>query len=399
MAIKKVYSKRLDEKTRGKRKYLFKIDVWVGSERHRASFDTFEQADQVERKLRAAALDRKYGIGYAPQITLGTLVERRLEELRLRNHPRAARHEKVLNSFLALVGADLKVVDLKTQDMREYVNSRLKAGLKPQSVNRELSHISAMLGAAATIFATLEDWTPPRVPREKEPGHGRERVLSEEEIGAILRELDRPPDRPNVYHTEARQKAKDMFLVALFTMMRGGEIKKLKWADINFNWRTITIVETKTDRPRIIEMAAAVFDIFERRLSEMKRKPKPTELVFENPRRGKAGRGGPVVDLRTVLRDASIRAGVPFGRNAPGGWCFHDLRHTATTIALEHEAPIAGVQQMAGHSDRTMTMRYAHSTPGSRKAAVIALEKFAVRVLASDNDPLNEDTRYEYQKS
>lgn len=382
MPPKKVYSKRLDKRTGGKQKYVYQIDVWVGAKRHRPCFDSYSKADQVERRLRAAKLDKKYGIKETPRITLGQLINARLEKLRLRNQPEIRHYELVYRLLKELLGEDRLVAEITKQDLARYVDMRLAAGVKGQSINRELTRISSMFNKAGEMFALLEDWQPPKMPREKEPKHGRQRVLSEDEINRLIAELERPPKRPNVFHQRRRQDALDYLLIAVQTMLRGGELRHLKWSYVNFRWRTITLPTaiTKTDEPRIVEMTSQVMEILQRRQKEAKAEGLESEYIFPNRREGKRGKNAPSVDLRTVIRNACERAGIPFGRDTAGGWMLHDLRHTATTIALEQGAPIAGVQQMAGHSDRTMTLRYAHATPASRAQTVRALESFTRRI-------------------
>ena len=55
--------------------------------------------------------------------------------------------------------------------------------------------------------------------------------------------------------------------------------------------------------------------------------------------------------LRRFLEKAGLPAGVRF----------HDLRHTAGTLALRQGMPLHAVSKMLGHSDPAMTLRrYAH---------------------------------------
>ena len=66
--------------------------------------------------------------------------------------------------------------------------------------------------------------------------------------------------------------------MALFTGMRKGEIFNLKWTDINFNNRLITIRNPKSGRDEHIPMNQSTFDL-------LKSHPKHDlnyELVFPN---------------------------------------------------------------------------------------------------------------------
>jgi integrase len=62
--------------------------------------------------------------------------------------------------------------------------------------------------------------------------------------------------------------------------------------------------------------------------------------------------------LRRFLREAGLPADVRF----------HDLRHTAGTLALRQGVPLHMVSKMLGHTDPAMTLRrYAHVLEGMRE--------------------------------
>jgi len=68
--------------------------------------------------------------------------------------------------------------------------------------------------------------------------------------------------------------------------------------------------------------------------------------------------------METVLR----RAGIGRSRKV------HILRHTFCSHLAMQSAPAKAIQELAGHTDLTTTMRYMHLAPGSLRAAVNLLE-------------------------
>ena len=69
--------------------------------------------------------------------------------------------------------------------------------------------------------------------------------------------------------------------------------------------------------------------------------------------------------LRRLLAEADLPAEVRF----------HDLRHTAATLAIQQGLPIPTVSKMLEHSDPTMTLRrYAHVLGDMRQEAVRAMD-------------------------
>jgi integrase len=75
------------------------------------------------------------------------------------------------------------------------------------------------------------------------------------------------------------------------------------------------------------------------------------------------------------MRNASEKAGIPYGQQVEGGWTVHDLRRTYLTYLLQAGVDIATVRDLAGHSSISVTSRYVHSTRDSRKNAAVAAEK------------------------
>jgi len=170
------------------------------------------------------------------------------------------------------------------------------------------------------------------------------------------------------YH-RLRLDAADLLLIALQTAARRMEILSLRWTDINFEWKTLRVTGTKTDRIRTIPLTDTLVALFQRRREETR----PSPLVF------------PLMACRSMLKsetgliyqEASKRAGVPYGRETQGGWVLHDARHTAITAMLHAGNSLESVMAISGHSARVMAMRYAHSNERTRRAAVSALEQFA----------------------
>ena len=89
-------------------------------------------------------------------------------------------------------------------------------------------------------------------------------------------------------------------------------------------------------------------------------------LVFPNTR-GKIRRRETVMrSLRRFLQEACLPADVRF----------HDLRHTAGTLALRQGVPLHTVSRMLGHSDPAMTLRrYAHVLEDMREDAARAMDE------------------------
>jgi len=63
-------------------------------------------------------------------------------------------------------------------------------------------------------------------------------------------------------------------------------------------------------------------------------------------------------DIRKSLENACREAKIPYGRYIQGGFIFHDLRHTFTTIARRAGVPRNVVMTITGHTANDMNFRY-----------------------------------------
>ncbi len=170
----------------------------------------------------------------------------------------------------------------------------------------------------------------------------------------------------------ARACSDEMFaaavIVAAYTGLRTGELRALRWRDIDFAGATVHVRSNKPaggdeKAPKsykvrsvpLMDLAAKALDFLSRREAFTQ----PADRVF-------ASEVGETLDqdaFRDALYVAMEVAGID--RNAfpaHSGFTFHDLRHTFGTLAVQ-AWPISDVQAFMGHADIQTTMRYVHHTP------------------------------------
>lgn len=362
MAIEKKWSDRHGREVWG---YIAKIG---GKRRRKFGFSSYEAAELALSLARINHFERKEGVakpGARPAVTVRRLVERRGQQLQ--SSPRRRASARTLAAWCDTLPAGLLVTELSTEHLLSWMAKRL-GEVKPQSVFRELTDICSMLSSARDLFHELEDWKPPRRPRLKVPTGARDRLIAHEEAAAVLTWLRRPKgeDEPEA-GWRVRIDAADLLQIALLTAARKTEIISLRWSDVNFEWKTLRVTGTKTERVRVIPMVEPLVALLRRRKVAAGRSP----LVF------------PALAHSTVLThadkifaEASAAVGVPYGHKAPGGWVLHDARHTAVTAMLHAGASLESVMAISGHGAQTMALRYAHSNETTRRAAVSALEQY-----------------------
>jgi integrase len=123
--------------------------------------------------------------------------------------------------------------------------------------------------------------------------------------------------------------------------MRLGEILSLKWSDINEGQDTITIEDTKGNRPRVVPLEGAGPVIF--------RQPHVSKFIFTNS----VGNRMAVTDTSKAFKRALVANGL-------GQFTFHDLRHTYASWYVQRGGDLYRLQQILGHKGPAMTQRYAH---------------------------------------
>jgi len=182
-----------------------------------------------------------------------------------------------------------------------------------------------------------------------------------------------PEQIPGLLDAEPDEKYKNLFLVAIMTGVRQGELLGLKWLDVDFGKKQIHIKRTfnhnrwfepKTKGSiRNIDLSPMVV----RALAEWKLKSGGQDDVLVFPSEA----GTPIGCFNMVRRHftpALKRAGLPLIR-------FHDLRHTYASLLIQQGENIKYIQSQLGHSSPTVTLNvYAHLMKDQNQEAVCRLE-------------------------
>jgi len=165
-----------------------------------------------------------------------------------------------------------------------------------------------------------------------------------------------------------------LWLLAIRYGLRSGELRALRWTDLNVRTRELTIrhglqigrrlADTKTHTERTIRLVPEMVVMLERFRSTDESSP---TWIFAMPN------GLPIVasifsrqfkrlirDINRARRDAALRAGLSAEAAAQTGLpdlTPHGLRHTAATLMLRRGVPVAKVAEILGHHDPSFTYR------------------------------------------
>jgi len=140
---------------------------------------------------------------------------------------------------------------------------------------------------------------------------------------------------------------------ALNTGLRLGEMYGLAWENVNLSRRVLTIPRSKNGERRHVPLNDAALAA----LGEFRKRSEGTGPVIRNLE-GKP-LAGPRHWFEPAIRNAKIRA-----------FSWHCLRHTFASRLVMAGIDIRTVQELMGHKDIKMTVRYSHLAPKHTLAAV-----------------------------
>ena len=230
--------------------------------------------------------------------------------------------------------------------IEQYKKARKEAGEQPATINLDLSFLKAMLNKAIA-WNTLAEY-PAKHVKALTVTNERTRFLSEEEEGALL-PVCSPPLRRIV---EA----------GLLTGFRTQELTSLRVEDIDLQRRLLTVAAcfSKNSESRTLPMGDRLATLFQEALAE-----RGTAVTIFTTSKGQPW---DPTNFGMVFRSACGRAGIE-----PCG--LHTLRHTFASRLIMAGIDLRTVQELLGHKDIKMTLRYAHLSPNHKRAAMETLEQ------------------------
>ena len=276
---------------------------------------------------------------------------------------------------------DVRLSNLSQFAIERWRSARLKAGIKPATVNRDFAGLRAAL-TKAVEWRALKTHPMSAVKMSKIDTTGHVRYLSEDEEARLLEALAGRDDLRRAERDQAndwrRARGYDEFplfgiytdhlhpmvRLALHTGCRRGELFDLQWRDIDLVTARLTVraEAAKSGRSRVVPMNAEAMKTLR---AWKPARVEPVDYVFP------AEDGGRMQDIKTAFLKVVRQAGFKDFR-------FHDLRHSFASNLVAAGVDLNTVRELLGHADLKMTIRYAHLAPEHKAAAVAKLVR-AVR--------------------
>jgi integrase len=329
-----------------KRGKIWYIDCYAGERRIRERIGPSKRQAEVVLKKRMVqvAENRFLEVEKYEKIKFEKMTELYLGNYSKPNKKSSRRDVTSINNLKSFF-AGKYLHEITPLDIEKYKRRR-QAQVSNATVNREVACLKH-------IFTKAIEWgivkrNPGRKVKLLRERNTRLRYLNEKEIGKL--------------YDACTEHLKPIVTVALNTGMRKGEILGLKWKDLDFRSRTISILDTKNNESREVPMN----DIIYRTLLAIRRIPDGLWVFCKKD-------GERYGNVRKAFEGAKKRAGITDFR-------FHDLRHTFASHLVMAGVDLKTVQELLGHKSFEMTLRYAHLSPDHKKAALDILCKRMVTI-------------------
>lgn len=265
----------------------------------------------------------------------------------------------------------LSTMPMKKRDGKPYEDKRT---LSPASVKRKLAVLQSALAFAVKLGyiqnnpASADRLTLPKAPPPDV------QIFTKQEAIYILSCLEKEP-----------LQFQALIQLAIFTGARQGELVGLKFSDIDFFNKKMTIsrsayklkgqpVKTKapkSNKSRVVSVNASCMELLEELFKLHKSEAAALGDKWEGGDWVFTQWNGEIMHPQTPSRQFEKF----LKRNNIKHRKFHSLRHTSATLLLYNGTDLKTVQERLGHADITTTNKYLHLVEQADAAAVNSLEK------------------------
>ena len=338
---------------------------------------------EVQEKLKIALREQQQGtLITTPEQTVKQFLDDWLENSHKQNvRPRShERYEQIVRLHIIPYIGKVQLQRLSPQQLKKLYADKLKEGLSAITVTAIHNLLHRALDDAVKWDLLARNVCDRVSPPRKE--HREITPLSVEQIHLLLEAARGHP-----------QEA--LFILALHTGMRRGELLGLKWQDISFTEGTLQVRRILNRVPtKMVKEAGQRYIETEPKTKKSRRNIFLTESALDALKqhqsrqleaRLKAGAAWehhdyvfctplgkhltPGHDALVQLKNLLAKAGLPAIR-------FHDLRHSSASLLLSLGVHPKVVQELLGHTQISMTMDiYSHALPTMQKEAMEKLNR------------------------
>lgn len=272
----------------------------------------------------------------------------------------------------------VKLGDLRTTHLQRYYQVLLDKGVSPNTIGQINTKLKTCLSEAERQSYIDKNWCKlvvlPKIEKDD-----KIHVLTKEQQDIFLIAIQ-------------GHEMEMLFIMALATGLRLGELQALHWKDVNFDTHEINVNKTLQKVPVYDKDKVVRYEIVEQQpktINSIRTVPVPSKVIDR------------LRDYKLLQQDIFTRAnisssyvlcdplGVPYESKRPVRTLqrilkqlnipvikFHDLRHTYATRLFEKGVPPKTVQALLGHADIDTTMNiYTHVMKDQKTQAVSCIDE------------------------
>jgi len=286
-------------------------------------------------------------------------------------------YERLINLYVKPTLGEMKVKELNINGINHFYQKLIEKGIGISTV-RHLHRVlhagleygvkTGILGRNPAHYATL--------PRQH---HKEMEILTEQQISQFL-------------IAASASRYQTLYYLAVITGMRISELRGLRWSDVNWIKGTISVSrqlqedtgdgtsfsEPKTHAGyRTIKIGGTTLGELQKHRSRLEEDKllaganwQEYDLIFPSIHGTPFSQSNVHKDFRSILE----AAGLPRIR-------FHDLRHTAASLMLNHGIPVVVVSRRLGHANPSVTLTiYAHTTVDMQEEAASLMDEIVTPI-------------------
>jgi len=256
------------------------------------------------------------------------------------------KRDKSLSAHLNRVFGDNYLTDIKPAMVSNYKTQRRGEGASPRTIQYELTLMSHAFNLAIMDWELI-DVNPLKKVKKETVNNSIERWLTKEEEDQLLK--------------ASPKWLQDIIRFAVNTGFRQSEVLDLKWSQIDFERKTVTISEQKNKGVDTLPLNEATLEVLKEKSSKSHI---GDDLVFPT------GQNTRFLN-RNVFRmfvSATEKVNIKKLR-------FHDLRHTFATRLVQNGVDIYTVQKLGRWKSIKMVERYSHHNVESLRSGIQVMDR------------------------
>jgi len=263
-------------------------------------------------------------------------------------------YQSDLNQFIdhqATRAASLRVAEIGTSDIREFVAALAERGLKAPTITRRINCLRSFFGFLVTNDYLAAD--PTIGIRSPKKARKLPVTLTEQECRRLLDAAYQS------HYTMLGFRDRAVLSLLLYTGLRRQELLELDLDDVDLRQGWLRVRRGKGSKMRMVPLALEAISAIE---DWLEFRPQCRHQGLLATLTGKRlGRHG----LQALFRKALLNAGI-----MRPGLTVHSMRHTFASLLLRSGCDLMSIKEMLGHASLESTAIYLHIEMSSLKVAM-----------------------------